>query len=141
MKVKKMANIEFGGYGTLANGKTVHFPTYQNPSKEIIYELTRYTTDYAEGVISVSIKPEPEYGIYDLVIRYENGRYFPLLGKYLDDGDADVKNWIDSTETGRQVAIGGYFYPIELTTTDIKVVANLLLAFTQDLNLVDKLMK
>ncbi len=136
-----MINIELRGYGTLYNGKTVHFPTYKNPSKEAIYELTRYTTDYIEGVIAISIQPEPEYGVFDLVIRYEDGRYLPLLSKYLEDGDVDVKHWIDETEAGMQVAIGGYFYPIEITTTDIDVVANLLLAFVQDLNLIDKLMK
>ncbi|WP_373700062.1 hypothetical protein [Neisseria dentiae] len=136
-----MKNLNFGGYGILDSNERVQFPHFINPTREIIDEIVSKTVEYNRGLIGISINPEPDIGIFQLTVEYDSGNYLPLLSMYLDDGDTDIKNWIEPKNKGKNIDIGGYFYPCEFTTKNLQVIKNLLITFIEDSNLLIHIMK
>lgn len=136
-----MKNLSFGGYGILDSKERVQFPHFINPTKEVIDEIVSKTVEYNQGLIGISINPEPDVGIFQLTIEYDSGNYLPLLSVYLDDGDTDIKNWIEPKNIGRNINIGGYIYPFEFTTQNLQVVKKLLITFIENYNLLTHMMK
>lgn len=137
-----MKNLHFGGYGISLKNERIQFPIYINPTKENISEILLKTSEYVRGVIEICIEPEPEAGIFRLTVEYDGGYYFPTLSVYSDDGDIDVKNWIDNDKySGQEISIGGYYYPIELTTKDKNIINSLLVKFIENANLLLQIMR
>ena len=98
-----MKNLSFGGYGISDSNERVQFPHFINPTKEIIDEIVSKTVEYNQGLIGISINPEPDIGIFQLTVEYDSGNYLPLLGIYLNDGDTDIKNWIEPKNKGKNM--------------------------------------
>lgn len=136
-----MKNLSFGGYGILDSNERIQFPHFINPTREIIDEIVSKTVEYNQGLIGISISPEPDVGIFQLTVEYDSGNYLPLLGVYSDDGDTDIKNWIEPESEGKNIDIGGYIYPIEFTTKNLNIVKKLLITFAEDSNLLINIMK
>lgn len=136
-----MKDLSFGGYGILDSNERIQFPHFLNPTKEIINEIVSKTAAYNRGLIGISISPEPDIGIFQLTVEYDSGNYLPLLGVYLDDGDTDIRNWIEPKNKGKNIDIGGYVYPFEFTTQDLQVIKNLLITFSEDSDLLIHIMK
>ncbi|UOO80748.1 hypothetical protein LVJ83_07055 [Uruburuella testudinis] len=137
-----MKKLSFGGYGISLANERIQFPVFTNPTKEIINEILIKTLEYTRGVIKISIVPEPETGIFELTVEYDSGIYLPLLSIYADDGDIDVKNWIENEEYDRkEVIIGGHYYSSKFTTKNVNIIRNLLINFIDDTNLLLSIMK
>ena len=88
---KILKNIVFGGYLIESSGKRIQLPASINPTEhDIDIFFASLNQEVKEGVITLRISPEPDFGAFDLTVQIDDGRYLPLIGEYLEEEDGEL---------------------------------------------------
>jgi hypothetical protein len=85
--------------------------------ESIICEYSKF-----DGVVSLSITPEPESGPYEIILYADSGSYLLMLNQCLDDGEHVVRTLNNASAGTELIEVLGDYYQASLITRDIGVV-------------------
>ncbi|WP_146093329.1 DUF6911 family protein [Xanthomonas pisi] len=115
--------IKLGGYILNKNGEREQLTVIQSPS---LSDVENYidALSLSSGALSVWINPKPEIGPYDLRLHAECGRFIVMLCKYMEDGDHEVDDILNTKAEKRTTEILGETYYESSVTRNIDLIKN-----------------
>ena len=107
-----------GGYVLDPEQGRLQIPIIHQSTAEEVEAIVRQYA-FRDGVVSLIIDPEPEYGPYKLNLYTDSGNFVLMLAQYLEDGEHDVKTINNQRAGAEMIEILGGRYPARSMTKDI----------------------
>lgn len=101
----------------------LQIPIVQSPTEEDVKNTIRRYACY-EGVIALSIVPEPDCGPRELKVYMDSGNFFLMLSHNLECGDIDVKTISNERAGAEMVDVLGDRYPARSMTKDLDFICS-----------------
>ncbi|MFB3304715.1 hypothetical protein [Pseudomonas sp. AMR01] len=101
----------------------LQIPIVQSPTKEDVENTIRRYACY-DGIIALSIVPEPDCGPRELKVYIGSGNFFLILSHNLECGDIDVKTISNERAGAEMVDILGDRYPARSMTKDLNFICS-----------------
>ena len=121
-------NTIIGGYFIGEDLQRHQIPVVTNPSSDSI-DKTLLDLKDANGIIELSIEPQPDIGPHELALYVEDGNYLLMLSEYDKDGDVDVRTIsTDGAENGL-MSILGESYPAKAVTDNFQLISSIFKEF------------
>ena len=121
-------NIILGGYFIGEDLQRHQITVTTNPVDSIVEkELLAYKS--ANGIIKLSVQPEPDMGSFELALYVENGNYLLMLSDYDEDGDIDVRTISEDGVEKGFTSILGEPYPAKAVTHNFQLISSIFKEF------------